>query len=352
MRRLLIPAIILAVLSTPVAYSGDKTPQPVRYGRPVTATPAPALHRTSIAFSPDGKKLAWLHTLPEKAPNDGGSLLIHLWDLDKKIPLVEMKPANEFTYASSPIRFTPNGRMLVAGCFQLATEHEELAKPGTVVKNSVRVWLVASGRELPVMKREDGTIQDSWQTVAIGSDGLAMVAVNSKGGRVWTLPEGEVGRSINIEAADKLILSPDGKQVAGTAKDTSVRVWSTEDGKELAKLAENGRPLGFSPDGKQLASLHEDKIVLWETDKGKQLWSMPAKFGKGEPRFDFSPDGKRFAWNEDGKITVADPATGKAVMTLKGDAGPITFSPDSRRLALACPDGTALVWDLQSSKTK
>src|SRR4051812_13677807 len=63
--------------------SGNKIGEPIRLGRPAMATSAPGLHRTSIAFSPDGKKLAWVHVLPEIAPNDGGRLLIHVWDIDK-----------------------------------------------------------------------------------------------------------------------------------------------------------------------------------------------------------------------------------------------------------------------------
>jgi hypothetical protein len=32
--------------------------------------------------------------------------------------------------------------------------------------------------------------------------------------------------------------------------------------------------------------------------------------------------------------------------SLKAQPGPLAFSPDGSRLALACPDGTALVWEL------
>src|SRR5438128_824060 len=135
-------------------------PEPVRLGQPVKPVAAPSLHRTSIAFSPDGKKVAWVAHQPERAANDGGGLLIHLWDLQKRYALSEMKAATDFTFACSPLRFTPNGRMVVLGCFQLTTEHELLAKPGTHVRNNVRVWLVASGKELPFAAREDGTIED------------------------------------------------------------------------------------------------------------------------------------------------------------------------------------------------
>ena len=309
------------------------------------------MHRTSIAFSPDGKKVAWVCHQPDRAPNDGGGLTIHLWELEKRYPLNEMKAATDFTYAYSPLRFTPNGRMLVVGCWQMTTEQEELAKPSTVVRNNVRVWLVASGKELPFAQREDGRTEAMWQAVAVTPNGKSIVGVNGKGGRVWKVPEGTVVRRFTLEPAIRLVLSSDGKLAAGTAKDNSVRVWSTEDSKETIELL-SGRALGFSADNKQLATLHDEKVCLWDVHTGKQLWSIPGKLGKDElqgPRFDFSPAGNRLAWNEDGKITVVDAATGKVVTTIGGEPGPLAFSPDGRRLAVACPDGTVLVWELGKS---
>ena len=64
---------------------------------------------------------------------EGGGLFINLWDLEKRYALADMRAATDFTYACSPLRFTPNGRMVVMGCFQLTTEHEKLAQAGTLV---------------------------------------------------------------------------------------------------------------------------------------------------------------------------------------------------------------------------
>jgi WD40 repeat protein len=128
-----------------------------------------------------------------------------------------------------------------------------------------------------------------------------------------------------------------------------VRVWTTEDGKEAIQIPGGGRVLGFSPDGKSLAAVQGNLLSLWDVAGGKLLWTVPSKLASDKDQalwFDFSPDGKRLAWNEGGKITLADSANGKSLMTITAEAGPLTFSPDSRRLALACQDGTALVWEV------
>jgi WD40 repeat protein len=340
--------VLLALNFTPAA---AKPPEPVRLGVQVKEIEVPTVHQRSIAFSPDGKKVAWMHYQAERAPNDGGGLLIHLWDLEKRYALIEMKAANEFTWASSPLRFTPNGRMLVAGCTQLTTEYQELAaKPGTRVQNNLRVWLAASGKELPFASREDGTTRDAWQAAAVSRDGKTIVAITGKGGRVWKVPDGKVERRFNLEAAMHMVLSADGKLAAGTVSANAVRIWSTEEGKETIQLPGGGRALGFAPDGKQLATVTDEKVCLWDLQSGKQVWAVPGKLGSGDQGcqgFDFSPDSKRLAWNEAGKITVVDAATGKVEVTIKGELGPLAFSPDSRRVAVAYADGTALVWALE-----
>ena len=73
-------ALCLALPFVPhAATAGDQAPEPKRLGQVRKQYPHNAQHRTSIAFSPDGKKLAWVHHQFEGSSHtDGGMAIIGL----------------------------------------------------------------------------------------------------------------------------------------------------------------------------------------------------------------------------------------------------------------------------------
>ena len=337
------------VMLAPIVPAGDKGPMPQRLGQPRKIFDVTTEHRSSIAYAPDGKKLAWVHHQGEGGSPEEGGLAVILWDFEKGFQTVEMRSEKPRTFARSPIRFTPNGKMLVIGCFQPIPTFTPKGDEQFEYRNNVQIWLVFSGRELPILPRSAGLDKDSWDDVMVSPDGKSIIAVSPKLGRVWELPEGKQSLQFEHAEAQRLVLSPDGKVFAGMLADRTVAIFGCADGKEVMKLPGKGQALEFSPDGKQLAVWHEDKVCLWELAGPKQLWALPSKAGAESlwgPRVAFTPDGKQIAWNEGRLTLVADVAGGKLLFKLAGERGPITFSPDGQRLALACPDGTALVWDL------
>jgi WD40 repeat protein len=341
-------SLVLITLLAPAAAPGDKIPEPKRFGQPRKIYEAPKQHRTSIAYSPDGKKLAWVHHQAEETAEEGG-LAVVIWDFEKGYQVVEMRSEKPRTYARSEIRFTPNGKMMVIGCFQPIPTFTPEGDEQTEYRNNVQIWQVFSGRELSLLQRVAGLDNDSWEAVMVNADGKSITGVSPKYVRTWEIPEGKQSHQAEHTMAAKLVLSADCKWFAGRLADQSVAVFSSEDGKEVAKLPGNAMPLEFSPDGKRLATWQDDKVVLWDVEGTKQLWAVPTKTGAEAawgPRVAFSPSGKWIAWNEGRKTVLADVTTGKTVHSLYAERGPVTFSPDSRRLALACPDGTALVWEL------
>jgi RNA polymerase sigma factor (sigma-70 family) len=148
--------------------------------------------------------------------------------------------------------------------------------------------------------------------------------------------------------------TPDGKAVAVSSHDGTIRVCAIDDGKELVKMTgHQGTPQyrAFSADGRVLVTAtlnsppEEFSVRVWELKTGKEL----AKFapGTGVVGVAASDDGRRVAalayTNAAGKpdprhqATVWDVATGKVLARVPqgGDGGEIALSPDGRLVAVS-----------------
>jgi WD40 repeat protein len=137
--------------------------------------------------------------------------------------------------------------------------------------------------------------------------------------------------------------SPDGKRLAYTYTPGRTTVWDVETGR---KLRDFEKGLVFSPDGKMGASGGEDSAVtLSDAETGERVRTL-----KGHThdikQVAFSPDGKRLASTAaDGTVKVWDAETGQELLSLKGGGGHVAFSPDGHRLAAGAREGGVAIWD-------
>ncbi|KAI9854173.1 MAG: hypothetical protein M1813_001343 [Trichoglossum hirsutum] len=146
--------------------------------------------------------------------------------------------------------------------------------------------------------------------------------------------------------------SPDGKHVASSSDDKTVRLWDTVTGAALQTLMGHSgsvRSVAFSPDSKLVASSSYDKTVrLWDAVTGAALQTLMGHSG-WVYSVAFSPDSKLAASGSfDKTVRLWDAVTGAALQTLTGHSGSVqsvAFSPDSKLMVSSSFDKTVRLWD-------
>jgi len=261
----------------------------------------------ALAVSLDGKTLA----------TAGGDRAVQLWELPADgpaRPLRRIETDRLLTFQS--LAFSPDGRRLAGA-----------ASSGKYDEKMVRVWEVASGREVLALQGPDDPRGASYP---VGSGAVAF--------------------------------SPDGTKLATGGHDAGFHLWDLDTGKELLRLG-SGRPgavgLAFSPDGKAIYTARINGAVeAWslEASADKPAAGPPVRTFTGHQGSPFCLAAARNApvlvtGAADDSMRVWDTATGEQVFRGTGHEGyvhAVAVTPDGKLAASAGSDGVVRLWDLEA----
>jgi RNA polymerase sigma factor (sigma-70 family) len=266
-----------------------------------------AIH--GVALSPDGKIIA-------VGMEDGNIQLRHA------VSGAILRELKGHSGVVRSLSFSPDGKTLASA----SPSGKDSNLPAKEALRSLRIWDVATGRELP---RIDGTRND-WYA-RFSPDGKWLASYE----RAVVLRDPATGKEQRrFDSLIDFAFHPDGKSIVG---------WTT--------APRAGRAGGGIAQGKGM-------VQVSRLADGAELYGFE---GPQRPPFIgglfvLSPDARLLAMavSESGSwevnvLRIWEMATGKIRRTLKGHGGAVTgcvFSPDGRLVLTASSDATVLVWDL------
>ena len=313
---------------------------------------------TSVAWSPDGRRLATTSSIENR---------LRIWEAAtcRELLVIDLPKGitGNVLDMGLTVKWSPDGRRLL-------TVTGDRYTVGSQDYNLI-LWDAETGKQListEIPNQTEAEMAGGISTVShyvtgaaadfapggkrlatLGGDNTALIWDASLQGSPLVL----TGHQNDVNS---IAWSSDGQQLATASLDGTVRTWDGETGKVLRVMeGHTGRvnQAIWSPNGERLASAGEDaRACIWEATSGKLVRCLEPEAG---PVWSiaWSPDGSRLVTgHEDTGIRIWQVETGKLLETLRGHDSMIThlaWSPVDQRLASADNSGMVRVWNVAPS---
>ncbi len=212
----------------------------------------PGCDLTSVAFSPNGKRL--VSAPAAMTPQDA---ILNVWDT---VTGERVTTLTGHADGIAVVLYTPEGRAIVSGSWD----------------GTVRVWDASSGECLAVLSQG----AEVWD-LAISPDGRQIAS----GGKdhlvkLWDIETRELKGVLagHTDKIDALAFSPDGTRLITGDNDGHLICWNLKSGKQIwvaqTRSAKIYNAL-FTPDGKRVITGGKNQISVWTADEGRLVlhWS-------------------------------------------------------------------------------
>lgn len=337
------------VIATAGYFQGVKLWDAVSGGRlPINVDHEQAVF--TVAFSPDGQRLAYAGGRAFPVDNDMGSAWLDTNNTHTTVGVLDLTNGKRSSFKA---------HRKTIHCLQFNPEGTLLATAGW--DGAVHLWNPETGAEARPLQSDFG--QEVVFSVDFSPDGRWLAVAGGVGGRfgraeIFEVSSGQRVRRLqgHFGVQSSIQFDAAGGRLATASYDGTTRIWSTSALRDYVSLEGHDQPVwavAFSKDGRRLASGSLDQTArVWDTETATLLATINAGFPVVS--LALSPNGERLVTiSTNGTAKVWSANNGEEILTLSGHTGTVMavdWSPDGRWILTGSKDGTARLWNAMTSE--